>query len=79
MKTRLPHSLFVAALVAFACSSLAGCAQQTKSPPPKAADNGPYDWEREGQIPPLDLADMERAVDRVDTFEDIVVSEDTQR
>ena len=53
-----------------------GCAQRQALEQPRPSSK-PYDWQKEGDIPPLDSARTKREVDRVDSFEDLSVDEDS--
>jgi cell division septation protein DedD len=72
--SRIPRFTFLVSLLllfAGACTS-----KQAAPPPTAAADNTPYNWEQEGKVPPLDLADVRREVDKTDSFEEMPVTED---
>jgi hypothetical protein len=55
---------------------LSGCMTAAKKPPAKQTTEKPYRLESEGDVPPLAETDIEREVDRAETFEELSVTED---
>jgi hypothetical protein len=53
--------------------ALAACA--TSPPAPVRGDQGTYDWEKEGRIPPVGAEALVREPDHVDSFEDLAIDE----
>ncbi|UCH82655.1 MAG: SPOR domain-containing protein [Candidatus Latescibacterota bacterium] len=53
-----------------------GCTSAKKDPPAAKADTEPYRLESEGDVPPLPESQVRKEVDRVDTFEEMPVTDD---
>lgn len=61
--------------VVFSFLAMTGCATTTKEQAARAADDKPYRFESEGQVPPPKSTAIAREVDRVDVFEETPVEE----
>jgi cell division protein FtsN len=55
---------------------VSGCTTAKKSQPVRETSSEPYELESEGEIPPLPPSQVNKKVDRVETFEEMPVSDD---
>ncbi|MEJ2722051.1 MAG: SPOR domain-containing protein [bacterium] len=54
---------------------VSGCATAAKAPPAAKSDPEEYRLESEGEVPPLPQSQVRKEVDRVDTFEEMPVTD----
>jgi cell division septation protein DedD len=66
---------FCVAIAAATCVVAAGCTAVKKTPPAAKKSTEPYRVEKEGNIPPLMPREVRKEADRVDSYEDLPVTE----
>ena len=73
----MPKALFVLIIVVFVSGVfLGGCTTAQKKQPAVEKSTEPYRLESEGEIPPLTETDIQKEVDKVETFEEMPVIDD---
>jgi cell division septation protein DedD len=74
MKKIFPLVIIRLSVVAGGVFLLAGCAPRATAPPADTATSkAPYDFQKQGKIPPIDPATAHREVDKTNTFEEMPV------
>ena len=76
----MPKALFLVIIVVFVSGVfLGGCVTAKKNQPAVEKSTEPYRLESEGEVPPLTETDIQKEVDKVETFEEMPVTDDAVR